>query len=102
MDSKDDANDPNFLLSQDVNGLAIGSKAEGLDNEFEGTIDDVRVYDYGLSEAEVRWLATDGTGYAPLTTPINLYDKEKPGEQAINFKDFAMLLEDWMEEALWP
>jgi hypothetical protein len=103
MDSKDDVNDPNFLLSQDVNGLAIGSKAESLDHEFEGTIDDVRVYNYALSQAEVAWLATDGTGYAPLTTPINLYDKDKPGEQAINYKDFAELMEHWLDPPmLWP
>ncbi|MHC4482547.1 MAG: LamG domain-containing protein, partial [Planctomycetota bacterium] len=91
-----------WTLSQDTTGLAIGSQAESLDNEFEGTVDDVRVYDYALSQAEVRWLATDGTGYVPLTSPYNIYDKEAPGKQAINFKDFAMLLEDWLEEILYP
>ncbi|MHC4658294.1 MAG: LamG domain-containing protein [Planctomycetota bacterium] len=90
-------------LSQDANGLAIGAKAEeGAGNEFEGTIDDARVYDYALSQPEIAWLASDGTGYIPLTSETNLYDKELPGYQAINFKDFAMLLEDWMKEAMWP
>ncbi|MHC4659646.1 MAG: LamG domain-containing protein, partial [Planctomycetota bacterium] len=103
--SRDDANfiEQGLTLSQDPNnGLAIGSKAEELDNPFKGTVDDVRVYNYALSEAEVRWLATDGTGYVPLTAPTNLYDKEVPGKQAINFKDFAMLLDDWLKEGLWP
>jgi hypothetical protein len=103
--SREDANfvEQGFTLSQDPNnGLAIGSKAENLDNEFEGTVDDVRVYNCALSDAEVAWLASDGTGYIPLTLPTNLYDKEKAGEKAINFKDLAMLLEDWLERQFWP
>jgi hypothetical protein len=103
--SSDDANfvEQGLTLSQDPNnGLAIGSKAEELNNEFEGKVDEVSVYNYALSEAEVRWLATDGTEYVPLTSQVNLYDKEGPGKQAINFKDFAELLDDWMEEKLWP
>ncbi|MHC4659000.1 MAG: LamG domain-containing protein, partial [Planctomycetota bacterium] len=91
-----------WTLSQDTTGLAIGSQADSLDNQFEGTIDEVRVYDYALSEAEVRWLATDGTGYVPLTSPYDLYDKEAPGNRAINYRDFAVLLEDWLEEILYP
>jgi hypothetical protein len=95
--------DPNKLeLSQDTTGLAIGSRPEDADRRFIGVIDEVRIYNYGLSQAEVRWLATDGTGYVPLTSPYNLYDKEVPGKQAINFKDFAVLLEDWLEEILYP
>jgi hypothetical protein len=39
-------------LSQDTNDLAIGNKPPGEDDPFIGIIDDVRVYDYGLS-AEV-------------------------------------------------
>jgi hypothetical protein len=105
-DSRDDANFvvvQGLTLSQDTKGLAIGSKAESLDNEFEGTVDEVRVYDCALSEAEVRWLATDGTGYIPLTLPYNLYDKEEAGKQAINFKDFAELMEHWLDPPmLWP
>jgi hypothetical protein len=99
----DDSDEPvGITLSQDTAGLAIGSKAEVLGSQFRGTVDEVRVYDYALSEAEVRWLATDGTGYVPLTLATNLYDKEQPGRQAINFKDFAVLLEDWLEEILYP
>jgi hypothetical protein len=95
--------DPNKLeLSQDTNGLAIGNRPEDTDRAFKGTIDDVRVYNYALSDTEVAWLASDGTGYVPLTAPTNLYDKEKAGEQVINFKDFAMLLEDWLVEILYP
>ncbi|MHC4497507.1 MAG: LamG domain-containing protein, partial [Planctomycetota bacterium] len=100
--------DPNFLVSQDVNGLAIGNKADVNEEEgekpkpFFGAIDDVRVYDYALSQGEVVWLASDGTGYVPLTAPFNLYDKEAADEQIINFRDFAVLFESWLEERKWP
>ncbi|MHC4658293.1 MAG: LamG domain-containing protein, partial [Planctomycetota bacterium] len=95
--------DPNKSeLSQDTNGLAIGNQPDDDNRAFKGTIDEVRVYDYGLLEAEVRWLASDGTGYVPLTSLYNLYDKEKAGEKAINFRDLAMLLEDWLKEGFWP
>jgi hypothetical protein len=98
--------DPNFLVSQDVNGLAIGNLADAneqkRENAFIGAIDDVRVYDYALSQGEVVWLASDGTGYVPLTAPFNLYDKEAADEQIINFRDFAALFESWLEERKWP
>jgi hypothetical protein len=99
-----DINEPNFLISQDANGLAIGNLAEAdaNDKEFIGIIDDVRLYDYAISEAEVVWLASDGTGYVPLASPTNLYDQEPPDQQAVNFRDFAMLLESWLEERKWP
>ncbi|MHC4185789.1 MAG: hypothetical protein ACYSR4_07650, partial [Planctomycetota bacterium] len=67
-----------------------------------GIIDDVRLYDYAISEAEVVWLASDGTGYVPLASPTNLYDQEPADEQAVNFRDFSMLLDSWLEERKWP
>jgi hypothetical protein len=95
-------NDPNFILSQNTGGLGIGNPADSIDNPFIGVIDEVRIYNYGLSQAEVRWLATDGGGYVPLISPYDLYDKEEPGKQAINYRDFAILMEDWLEEILSP
>ncbi|MHC4658267.1 MAG: LamG domain-containing protein [Planctomycetota bacterium] len=100
-DSKD-ANDPNFLLSQDPCGLGIGNRSDANDKEFIGTIDDVRVYDYALSAAEVAWLASDGTGYVGLAVPFNLYDEESVDLKVINFKDFAVLMESWLERKRWP
>jgi hypothetical protein len=94
--------DANFVakgwtLSQDTRGLAIGNPSP-----FLGIIDDVRVYDYALAEAEVMWLASDGTGYTALTAPANLYDLEAPGQQAINYRDIAVLINHWLEKKKWP
>jgi hypothetical protein len=65
-------------------------------------IDDVRVYDYGLSAEEVVWLATDGTGIFALQSIANLYNDEGPGERVVNLKDFAKLAAGWRDEIKWP
>ncbi|MHC4153726.1 MAG: LamG domain-containing protein [Planctomycetota bacterium] len=97
-----DVNNPYGLARCPIDdpGLAIGNEPDANESPFEGIIDDVRVYDYGLSQAEVAWLATEGTGVFLLTSPANLYSGEDP--EVINFKDFARLLESWLDEQLWP
>ncbi|MHC4665581.1 MAG: LamG domain-containing protein [Planctomycetota bacterium] len=99
--------DANFVakgwtLSQDTRGLAIGNPPDINTSPFLGIIDDVRVYDYALAEAEVMWLASDGTGYTALTAPANLYYSEAPGQQAINYRDIAVLINHWLEKKKWP
>jgi hypothetical protein len=64
-----------------------------------GRIDDFQVYDYALSPAEIAYVATDGTGFVPLDTPVNVYDV---APNIIDFKDFAILAKHWLEEQLWP
>jgi len=92
-----------MTLSQDTNDLAIGNRSDANDRNFEGTIDDVRVYERALSAAEVAWLASDGTGHVPLRSEVNIYDEEATGAKAINFKDFALLMDDYGKDALlWP
>ena len=87
-------------LSQDTNDLAIGNKADANDNQFKGTIDDVRVYNRALTAAEVAWLASNGTGFVELNLPENLFGGETP--EVINFRDLDVLLDSWLEERLWP
>lgn len=101
--------DANFVLAkgwhvmEDSNGLAIGNVAEDLEKQhrqFRGTIDDVRVYDYGLSYAEVAWLAGDGSEFIPLESEANLYIGLDP--QKIDFRDYAAIFDYWLEEKKWP
>jgi hypothetical protein len=88
-------------LSQDPCGLAIANRSDANDRGFEGTIDDVRVYNYALSGAEVRYLATDGTGYVPLRSQFNIYSGA--GEQeVVNMRDMALVADAWLEQKLWP
>jgi hypothetical protein len=104
-----ESDDPNLsaipYLCQDVNDLGIGNRPDANEvkfkkNKFKGMIDDVRIYDCGLSQAEVAWLATDGTGYVPFTSPYDIYGGESP--KVVNMKDFAELLKYWGDETLWP
>jgi hypothetical protein len=84
-----------------------GCKARGLVVElpvpnFSGQIDSFRIYDYVLSEPEVMYLATNGTGIRPIASPANVYDKELPAQRTVNFRDYAILLEAWLEKTYWP
>ncbi|MHC4060094.1 MAG: LamG domain-containing protein [Planctomycetota bacterium] len=92
-----------WTLSQDDGHFAIGNRSDDTDNQFEGIVDEVRVYDYGLDANEVAWLATDGEGLTMLRSPANFYDTEPPGEKAVNFRDIAWLIDEhWLEEIKWP
>ncbi len=108
MDSRDDAGflDLGLTLSQDTNDLAIGNRSDANDREFIGTIDDVQVYSYALSQPEIAYAATEnlasGVGYLPLETETNLYNEEAQGERAINLRDYAVLMESWLEKLYWP
>jgi len=93
-------------LSQDTNDLAIGNRSDAMDKPFKGIIDDVRVYNYGLSAAEVAYIATDGghngIGIFRMQSVANPYSEEPLGSGVVNLKDFAKLSEAWLEEKLWP
>ncbi|MHC4675667.1 MAG: LamG domain-containing protein, partial [Planctomycetota bacterium] len=73
----------------------------------EGSVDDVRIYDYALSDAEVAYLPDDTPGDGQLHIPVasvaNIYNEEPEGEQWVNFMDYAVLADDWLkEEPYWP
>lgn len=90
-------------LFADVNdALTIAGRWKDTDERFIGTVDDVRVYNKGLSDAEIAYLATEGTGLFVMQSPANLYDKEELGDRAVNFRDYAVLAENWLEKKLWP
>ena len=93
--------EPNMLLLQDVNDLAIGNAVD-VDRAFLGRVDDARVYGYGLSDDEVADIGTETSGIVPLISIANIYDDEPDGQKAVNFKDYARLMEDWLYEQLWP
>ncbi|MHC4676548.1 MAG: LamG domain-containing protein, partial [Planctomycetota bacterium] len=97
-------NDANAIwyLSQDTNDLAIGNRSDNDDREFMGTIDDVRVYDYGLSAEEIAYIASDGIGTFTVQSVANLYNSEELGERVVNFRDLAKLAATWRDEELWP
>jgi hypothetical protein len=96
-----DANSGNAGLLQDANDLSIGNTVDGNDRLFEGRIDDVRVYDVALTDTEVAYVATGGTGYFPVDSIANIHDYEPLGQRAVNIKDCALLMDSWLEEKFW-
>ena len=77
---------------------------------FKGRIDDIRIYDYALSIDKILYVAgLPGTVYIPLVSPANL--NPKVGDEGvynannidtIDFKDYAILINHWLEEIVWP
>ena len=68
-----------------------------------GSLDDVRIYDYGLTTAEVIYVGFPAGRIVPMfERDCDLYQSEPFGERAINFKDFAMMVDTWLDQWLWP
>jgi len=81
----------------DAFGLAVGV----LDNEraplgrfFVGAIDDIRIYERALSQAEIASLAGRTE---PFSEPFDLNV-----DGTVDSKDFAALADEWLDEQLWP
>jgi len=76
-------------------GVAIGNQPAGAGiKPWDGMIDDVRIYNYALPEADIQYLAgVSEPIYVPLDSPADLYEDGK-----INLKDFAVLAENWLLE----
>jgi len=92
------------ILSQDTNDLAIGNRSDSNDKTFVGSIDDVLVYNYALTPAEIAYVATapDNDGYFPLISEVNIYNDEPKGEKAVNMRDLAKLIDKWLYKKYWP
>ena len=68
--------------------VQMGRRADQTAN-FQGMIDEVRIYNRALSLAEVEYLAG--------TTMIDINN-----DGSIDFKDYTLLADVWLEELLWP
>jgi len=82
--------------------LRLGREPMSLGSFFSGKLDDVRVYNYALSPAEIMSLAGAGAVYVPVTSPANISDLEPVLEKTVNFKDYSLLANKWLEEELFP
>jgi hypothetical protein len=111
-------------------GFYIGRSKKGGGGPFVGAIDDVRIYAYDLdysdvndlayqtaepSPAPIYWYKFDETTgytaadsgtpayvYGPVPSPANLTDPEAKLYRFVNFADYAIFADNWMEQQLWP
>jgi len=85
-----------------LNNIGGGGIWDATGNWFSGQIDDVRLYDYALSQDEIVSVRGLGALYVPVTSPANISDDEPATEKKVNFKDYALLTDNWLDEVLWP
>jgi len=67
-----------------------------------GSVDDLRIYDYALTMPEILDIMGQNELYVPLTSPANISDEEPINSKTVNFKDFAILADEWLQELIWP
>jgi hypothetical protein len=86
--------------------LVFGAVEANGANPFNGAIDEVVLYNRALSPAEVAYLADktpgDGQLYYEVPSDAELYDDELQGDRKVDFKDFAVLSGNWLDEQMWP
>jgi hypothetical protein len=76
-----------------LDNVMMGKRGDR-DSYFPGRVDEVHIYNRALSAAQIASLA----GYtSALSVPADLHQ-----DGVIDFKDFAVLADAWLEELLWP
>ncbi len=88
------------LIRSPVDLARIGIATDRWHDGYTGLLDDLKIYDYALSDAEVVGAAIGGGGelYVPLESPANL----SADDQEVNFRDIAIMVDNWLIEQLWP
>jgi len=73
--------------------IQMGKRADNT-NYFPGRVDEVYIYNRALPDAQIAWLA----GYTSVfSIPADLHQ-----DDVINFKDFAVLANSWLDKVVWP
>ncbi len=75
--------------------------------EWVGSIDDARIYNVALTVEELAYMAYGAPSRSecyclPDDHPANIYKLEAADAQALNLKDYAMIVDTWLDEWLWP
>jgi len=82
------------VLGSSTGTFKVGGSFSGDGNFFNGLIDEVQVYKSALTTNQVAWLAGLTSTFS---IPADLHQ-----DNVINFKDFAVLADSWLEQILWP
>jgi hypothetical protein len=94
-DSRSDANSP-------ISGITSFEIGSGWYGGYDGLIDDFRIYDYALSQPEVAYVATNGTGIFNPPGGGYVPPADLNGDNRIDFLDFAVLAGSWLDEQFYP
>jgi hypothetical protein len=96
-----DANDDSILIGS---CLSSDYPYYGYADNFEGDLDNVRIYNYPLSQAEAMYLTYKTTEPVSVSVDdaVNIYVDGPFGSNIINFKDYSILADEWLQQKLWP
>jgi len=87
-------------------GFVIGGRLGSLDTRgWDGRIDEVRLYNDVLTQAEVVYLITNSTSpeYFEVWSLGNLTDTgDSVNSRFVNLKDYNKVADTWLDELLWP
>lgn len=67
---------------------------------FVGKLDDLKIYNYALSQAEILNLAQVASFHQRVVSDADVY--EDSNNEAIDFRDFAAIAKKWLQSQLWP
>jgi hypothetical protein len=94
---------PNTVASMAI-GNTTGKNGDAQTQTFNGDLDEVRIYNRALTAAEVAYLADTTPGddelHIPVPSAAEVYQEEPEGQRRVNFKDFAMVANKWLEEEM--
>jgi len=84
-----------------------GGKGNVAGGGWNGLIDDVQIYNYALSATEIATVKAGGAiapkpVHYPVPSPAEIHEGEAQGSRAVNFKDYAELLDNWLFEIKYP
>ena len=83
-------------------GVITDNRDGTLVKYFVGSLDDVQIYDYALSDTDILSVAGLAEMYYPITSPANISNDEPVNSRSVNFRDFAVLAGEWLKQLLWP
>ena len=90
------------LMNNNTFDVYIGANEEASERDWNGLIDDVRIYNRALSHGEIVGLMGEPEVYQPVISVANLYDEEPELSKSVNFRDYAAVAESWLKEFLFP
>ncbi len=79
----------------EVGGYFIG----GGSDFYKGKMDDFRIYNYALSQANIVYLVQ---GSSSLMQPLLNNTAEISGDGLVNFKDMEIMVSKWLDTLMWP
>jgi hypothetical protein len=92
--------------------IRIGTRCNKLNNPshgfWQGKLDDLRIYNYALTDNQVQYLATSGKGTRAMSfiEPDNMETTTQTVDgvtvQIINFQDYAKWATNWTNQQMWP